>query len=137
MTAVVPSLEGSLFLKDTQSIIGYTLRKFFKTPKDAVPILPDMIISLPWLVAKYGKEPSVLVSNIQSDLQTVFNRIFNGSVDIAVITSHVSTSNPNEYDINIAISYMTSGGDITQSGTTLLLKDGQIVLPEDHISNNF
>lgn len=132
----VPSLEGSLYLEDPQSIIGYTLRKYMRTPADTVPLLSDLIISLPMQVARYGKEPDVLCSNIQSDLQSTFVRIFGGERKITVSCTFTSNTNGN-YDVTISVIYTTLSGDIAQTGTTLSLsKDGKILIPEDTLETN-
>lgn len=132
MVAAVPSLEGSLFLTDPQSIIAYTLRKYFRTPKDTIPILPDLIISLPWQVARFGKEPELLCQNIQSDLQTTLSRIFADERPITVSVTNVP-SGDSGFDVNIAVMYTLISGDVEQAGTTVSLINGRLVIPEDKI----
>ena len=136
MVAAVPSLEGSLYLKDPQSIIAYTLRKYFRTPKDAVPLLADEIISLPWQVAQFGKEPDTLVRNMQSDLQNCLNRIFNGERQVTV-SVNFTTENNGSYDVTVSVIYSQLSGEISQTGTTISLKDGRLVIPEDNLNNFF
>lgn len=131
--AYVPSLEGTLYLTDIQSIIAYTLRKFFRTPKNSVPLLDSFIISLPALVSEYGRDPETLTSNIQSSLQGCFDRIFNGERDVRVSTSFTTTSD-GTCDVSIAIVYAKVSGEIDQLGTTISLgSDGRLIIPEDKI----
>lgn len=137
MVASVPSLEASLYLTDPQSIIAYGLRKFFRTPKHAVPLLPDEIISLPWLVAEYGRDPETLTANIQSDLQTCFNRIFAGDRDVRVSTNF-TTDQTDKYEVTISVIYTHKSGETDQIGTTLSIsQDGRLIIPEDNLSNLF
>jgi len=131
MVAVVPSLEGSLFLKDPQSIIAYVWRKYCRTPKDTVTILPDLIISLPYQLSKFGREPNVLVTNIQTDLQGVFSRIFGNERSVTVSVTSVP-SGTDGYDVNVSFMYTTLTGELDQVGTTVSIgKQGQLVIPED------
>lgn len=137
MVNVVPSLEGSLLLKDPQSIIAYQLRRYFRMPKDTIPILADSIISLPWQVARFGKEPDILASNIQSDLQTVLLRIFGDDRKVTVTTNSISNGD-DSFDITISVIYGLANGEITQTGTTISLgSDGRLKIPEDTIRPNF
>lgn len=133
MGNVVPSLEGSLYLTDPQSVIAYQLRKYFRTPKDTIPILGDLIISLPYQVARFGKQPSILVNNIQSDLQNLFNRIFGNERNITVNANFILDDNGG-YDVTIAVMYSVSSGEINQTGTTISLgSDGRLKIREDTI----
>lgn len=133
VVATVPSLEGSLYLTDPQSIIAYTLRKYFRTPKDAVPMFEDLIISLPWQEANFGREPDTLVRNIQSDLQGAFDRIFKGERDVTVSVSHSDVSSSMSYTVTLSVIYSLLNGEISQSGTTISLVNGRLVIPEDKI----
>lgn len=130
MAIGVPSLEGSLFLTDPQSIIAYIMRKYFRTPKNTIPIVGDSIISLPWQVARFGKEPDTLVANIQSDLQKVFDRIFANERKITVSVNHTPNGDAG-YDINITVMFTTLSGELNQLGTTISLEKGRLVIPED------
>lgn len=133
MVTTVPSLEGSLYLTDPQSIVAYQLRKYYRTPKDTIPILSDMIISLPWQVARFGREPDVLCQNMQSDLQGVFDRVFNQERAVTVSVTHTSTGS-GEYDINTSVMYTMISGDVDQGGMTVSIdKNGRLVIPEDKI----
>lgn len=138
MVAMVPSLEGSLYLTDPQSIIGYTLRKMCRTPKDTVPIVPDAIVSFPWFAAKFKNQPDTLCNNMQSSIQRVLSNIFGTERNVNVtVTNTVNANNASEYDINISILYTTIAGELVPIGTTLLLKDGRFVIPEDNWINTF
>ncbi len=137
MVAVVPSLEGSLYLKDPQSIIAYTLRKFFRTPKDTIPFLDTMIISLPWLVARFGNDPENLCNNIQSDLQNCFDRIFANDRKITVNASY-ETDSTDTYFISISVIYVAKSGEIDQVGVSKIgLKNGRLTIPEDSLDKYF
>lgn len=135
MGVTLPSLEGQLYLRDTQSIIGYTLRRYSRTPKDTVTILPDMIISLPWRIAQFGRDPDSLVFNIQSDLQGVFGRIFANERPIQVSVIH-TPGEGNSYNIEVSIIYTLKSGELEQTGTKLSLDKttGRLSIPEDRIS---
>ena len=128
----VPSLENALYLTDPKSIIAYTLRRYFRQPKATIPILDEYIISLPYQVAQHGKEPDVLVNNIQRDLQGVFSRIFQQDRNVTVTCNQVPVSD-NEYDVTISVLYSLATGEITQTGTTISLVKGRLVIPEDTI----
>lgn len=131
LMAKVPSLESSLYLNDPESIIAYTLRKYSRTPKDTVPVLKDMIISLTWDIAEYGRDPDNLVRVIQTNLQNTFNRIFENDRQISVNVIHQPDGNGNT-TVVITISYTTKTGDLKQTGTRISLdKNGQFVIPED------
>lgn len=130
MVSAVPSLEGSLFLTEPQSIIAYQLRKYFRTPKDTIPIVGDSIISLPWQVARFGKEPDTLVANMQSDLQKVFERIFTNERKISVSVTHTPNGD-GAYDVNLTVMYTALSGELNQIGTTISLVKGRLVIPED------
>lgn len=137
MVAAVPSLEGSLYLKDPQSIIAYTLRKYFRTPKDTIPILSDLIISLPWQVAQHGKDPETLTRNIASDLQNCFDRIFAGERRINVSANYTTDGNDGHYEVTISVIYSQISGEIAQTGTTISLRNGRLVIPEDNLDLSF
>lgn len=130
--ALVPSLEGGLYLKDPQSIIAYTLRKYFRVPKEAVTLLENMIVSLRHQVSLHGGQPEVLTANIQSDLQGVFNRIFQEERQVTVTCTYEMTST-NTYDVTIAVIYGLLSGEIGQTGTRITLRDGELVIPEDNL----
>lgn len=130
MGSVVPSLEGSLFLTDPQSIIAYVMRKYFRTPKNTIPIVGDAIISLPWQVARFGKEPDTLVTNMQSDLQKVLERIFANERKITISVNHTPNGDSG-YDVNITAMYTALSGELNQIGTTISLEKGRLVIPED------
>lgn len=129
----VVSLEGSLYLKDPQSVIAYTLRRYSRTPKNTIPILPDLIISLPYQIAKFGREPDNLVQNIEGDLQRVFSRIFGNERQITVNVSYTKRDTIS-YDTTISIVYTTLSGELQQTGTTITLVNGRLMIPEDQIS---
>jgi hypothetical protein len=133
MVTTVPSLEGQLYLKDPLSIIAYTLRRYQRTPKDTVNLLPDLIISLPWQIAQLGKEPDALTRNIQADLQGVFDRIFANERRIEVAVSH-TVNDATSYNISVAITYTAIDGEPKQVGMMIPLKDGRPVIPEDSLN---
>lgn len=134
MVACVPTLEGSMYLTDPQSIIAYILRRYFRQPKDTVPILGDLIISLPWQVARFGKQPDLLVTNIQEDLQNCLTRIFGGERKITVSANYTNDSTTT-YEVTISVIYTTVGKEISQLGSTISLKNGRLVIPEDTLAN--
>lgn len=133
MAITVPSLTSQTYLTDPQSIIGYQLRRYGRQPKDTVTILPDLIISLPWQIANFGKDPDTLVSNIQSDLQGVFTRIFRNERKVTVNVSH-SKIDSGTYSVSVSVIYTLLSGELQQTGTTLALKNGQLTIPEDQIN---
>lgn len=136
MVAGIPSLEGSLFLTDPQSIVAYVWRKYSRTPKDAVSILPDMIISLPYQVSQFSREPNVLVTNIQTDLQGVFTRIFDTERKVTVNVTQIPNGD-NGYDISVSIMYATLEGELDQIGTTISIdRNGRLIIPEDTLNFN-
>jgi len=136
MTAVVPSLTGSLYVKDPLSVISYTLRKFFRTPAHAVPLIPDLIISLPYLVARFGNEPENLASNIRSDLQACFTRVFGSDRTVQVDCSYTDDTNGN-YIVTISVTYSMLSGEIGQTGTHVKLVNGRLQIPEDAMLQSF
>lgn len=136
MPVAIPSLEGSFYLKDPQSIIAFILRKYFRTPKDAVPLLGDMIISLRWQVANHGGDPETLTSNIRADLQSCYTRIFGSERNVTVTCTYTKTSS-NTYSVQIGVVYNLLSGEVAQTGTTISLKDGQLVIPEDNLNSFF
>jgi hypothetical protein len=134
MPSAVPSLEGSLYLTDPQSIIAYTLRRFFRTPLHAVPLVENQIISLPWIVAQFADEPETLTSNIQSQLQNTLTRIFNNERRVEVSVNQ-SPNGSDGYDVTITIMYTTITGEMTGQGVTISLgKNGRLIIPEDTLS---
>lgn len=128
----VPSLEGGFWLTDPQSIIGYILRKYFRTPKEAVGLLENLIISLRHQVSLHGSDPDVLTNNIQSDLQGVFSRIFNGDRQVTVMCTY-SMVGATTYDVTISVIYSQLSGEPGQVGARISLMDGQLVIPEDNL----
>lgn len=132
--AKVPSLEGSLYLTDPQSIIAFIIRKYFRTPKEAVGILENMIISLRHQVSLHGGNPEALTGNITTDLQGVFNRIFAGERAVNVVCSYDMTDG-NQYSVTININYVALSGEVSQVPARVYLKDGQLVIPEDNLAN--
>jgi hypothetical protein len=133
----VPSLTGSLYVDDVQSVIAYTLNRFFRTPQHTVPIVPDLIISLPWLVAKFHRDADTLCNNIQSDLQGCFNRIFDAERKITVAVTNALTDASGTYDITISIIYTMLSGEIGQTGATISLKNGRLVIPENNLLTSY
>jgi hypothetical protein len=131
--AMVPSLEGGLYLTDPQSIIAYIIRKYFRTPKEAVTLLENMIVSLRHRVSLHGGQPDVLTSNIQSDLQGVFDRIFRNERQVTVSCTPELTSS-NTYDVTISVIYSLLSGEIGQTGARITLQDGELVIPEDNLT---
>jgi len=129
----VPSLEGKLYLSDPQSVIAYQLRRYSRTHADTIPILSDLIISLPLQIAKYGSEPDDLTSNIQSDLQGVFNRIFAGERNITVNVTHEKIS-ATAFNVSVSVIYTVLSGELQQTGTTISLVNGRLTIPEDRIA---
>jgi hypothetical protein len=129
---MVPSLEGGLFLTDPQSIIAYTIRKYMRVPKEAVTLLENMIISIRHQVSLHGGQPDVLTNNIQSDLQNVFDRIFQNERQITVSCTYEMTSS-NTYDVTMSVIYSLLSGEIGQTGARITLQDGQLVIPEDNL----
>jgi hypothetical protein len=135
MTVYVPTLEGSLYLTDPEQIIGYILKRYFRDIKKAVPFLDDYIISLPKQVAQFGREPAALVTNIQSDLQKCFDRIFApDGRKITVSVSQTAGSTPDNYNVTMSIMYTTLSGDLLSSGTVISLVNGQLVIPADKLT---
>jgi hypothetical protein len=131
--ATVPSFENSLYLRDVPSIINYTLRKYRRTPAKTIPYLSDMIISLPRRVADLGLEPDRLASAIQSDLQIVYNRIFNGTPQVTVSALYQADSNT-AGTITISVIYITPGGTADQTGVSIGLLNGELFIPEDKLA---
>lgn len=138
MAVGVPSLEGSFFITDPQSIIGYVWKRYCRTPKDTISILPDLIISLPYQVSQFGRSPSTLVTNMTTDLQGVLSRIFATDRTVTVnVTQLPSSSDPNGYDVNVSITYTKLDGEIDQIGQTISINAvGELVLPEDTLPFN-
>lgn len=130
--AMVPSLEGGFYLTDPQSIVGYQLRKYMRTPKEAVTLLENMIVSLRHQISLHGGQPEVLTANMQSDLQGVFTRIFGNERQVTVTCTHEMTSS-NTYDVTISVIYGLLSGEVGQAGARISLKDGQLVIPEDNL----
>jgi hypothetical protein len=132
--AAIPSLSGSTYIEDPQSIIAYTLNKFMRMPRHTVPLMDDHIISLPWLVAEYSKDPENLINRIQSDLQKVFNRIFNGERTVTVSVNY-TLNDSISYDVTMSVIYTQLSGDIGTLGTTISLnKDsGRLIIPENNL----
>jgi len=130
----VPSLSGSTFIDDPQSIIAYTLNRFMRMPRHTVPLMDDHIISLPWLAAEYAQDPESLVNQIQSGLQGVFNRVFNGERNITVSVNHTLIDSIS-YDVTISVIYTQLSGDIGTLGTTISLdkNSGRLIIPENNI----
>lgn len=137
MTACVPSLTGSLLLRDPQSIVAYTLRRYFRQPADTISILSDLIISLPWRVAQCGKDPEALCSAIQTDLQGCLSRIFGNDRRVTVSTSF-TRDQTDEYNVTISVMFTALNGELEQTGTTISLdKNGRLVIPEDNLDYSF
>lgn len=136
--AAVPSLEGSTYLTDPQSIIAYTIRRFMRMPRHTVPMMDDHIISLPWLVYENRRDPDTLVSSIQSALQKCLVRIFNGERNVNVSASY-SLNDNDTYDVTISVIYTTIGDEINQIGTTISLNKttGRLIIPEDNLNTFF
>lgn len=134
MAVGVPSLEGSLFLTDPQSIIAYQWRKYCRTPKDTIPLLDDQIISLRWQVSRFGTDPEALTTNMQRDLQSVFTRIFGEERDVRAVCTYTMTSS-NTYDVLTQFTYSLLSGEISSYGLTISLKNGELVIPEDNLAN--
>ena len=130
----VPSLSGSTYIEDPQSIIAYTLNRFMRMPRDTVPLMDDHIISLPWLAAEYSQDPENLTNQIQSALQRVFNRIFNGERNITVSVNHSFTDSIS-YDVTMSVIYTKLSGDIGTLGTTISLDktSGRLIIPENNL----
>ena len=141
MSISVPSLEGGNYLTDPQSVIGYTLRKYYRTPAATIPIVPHLIISLPLQVAKFRAEPDTLCQVMQSDLQGVFSRIFaNDKTTVDVACSWVRDSiNSEQANITTVVSYTLGSGEIDQAGMIIGLNttSGRLTLPEDNVPNSF
>jgi hypothetical protein len=133
VVSCVPTLEGSVWVTDPQSIIAYTLRRYCRTPMNTMPFLSDMIISINQQIALYGREPDNLVARIQSDLQNVYNRIFGDEREVSVTATYANKVADNTYDITIAVMYTTTSGELSQTGGTILLVDGMLKIPEDTI----
>lgn len=130
MSNAVPSLEGSLYLTDPQSIIAYILRRYYRNTKNTVPVLGDLIISLPHQVALFKNEPEKLASNMQADLQRVLSRIF-GTERNVTVSVMIEKTGANSCNFNTSIMYSTKSGDVEQTGTTISLKNGRLDIPED------
>jgi len=135
MGVTIPSLEGQTYIRNTQSVIGYTLRRYSRTPKETVPLLPDLIISLQWRMAESGRDPDALTASIQTDLQTVFDRIFANERRVRVSCTYTMV-NSIHYNVTLSVIYTLLNGEIEQYGATITLnKDtGQFVIPEDQIN---
>ena len=135
MVAVVPSHESQLYLKDPVLIIAYTWRKFSRTPADAVPILPDLIISLPQLISLYSDHADTLSNEIQTSFQKCLSRIFGSDRTVIVsVTYEPTSSNLSTYDITVSITYTTNSGELDQIGTTVSLVNGQLNLSTDSLN---
>lgn len=130
MSAGIPTLSGSLVVRSAESIITYTLARFTRTPKGAIPMLDEHIISLPWLIAQFGAYPDSLCSNIQTTLQACFDRIFAGDRKIGVSVSFTSDQT-DSYEVTISISYTKKNGDPAQLAMGIPLKNGRLVIPEN------
>lgn len=138
MVTSVPSLTGSLYVTAPESIIALTLRRYMKTPKHTIPILPDLIISLPWVVARFAKSPDTLCDNIRSDLQGCLDRIFNGERTITVTVNNNLLDEAGNYEVNISIMYTTLSGELSQLATSISLgSDGTLHIPEDKTLNSY
>lgn len=136
--AAVPSLSGTTFIKDPQSIIAYTLNLFMRMPRDTVPLMDDHLISLPWLAAQHAREPETLVIKIQNDLQRVFSRIFADERAVTVSCNY-TLNGDDTYDVTMSIIYTQISGDIGQLGTTISLdkNTGRLVIPENDLARIF
>lgn len=134
MVSSVPSLTGAKYITDPESIIAYTLRKYMRTPKHTIPILPDLIISLPWTVAQFHTSPNTLCDNMQSELQNCFNRIFNGERTITVTVNYDTPEDNGNYTVSITVMYATISGDLNPISTSISVgSNGRLVIPEDRI----
>ena len=132
MAAGVPNLGGTFFVTDPQSVIAYTIQRFFRTPGDTIPMFSDQVISLPSLVSQFAREPSVLADNIRSDLQNCLDRIFNGERQIVVSCDYQSADNV-VTDYTISVTYTKINGDLDQVGITVGLKNGRLIIPENSL----
>lgn len=141
MVAGVPSLEGKIFLTDIESVIAYQWNKFSRVPKGAMPILSDLIISLPQLVAQFGSNPQNLTANIQSDLQNCFNRIYNitaGNPPQVTVTANYTMHDNGGYDVTVTFLYQTPTDQLAQIATSIALgEDGRLTIPEASLGGQF
>ena len=133
MAATIPTLTGTMIIRDSRSIILFQLRRYFKTPKEAMPFLDGAIISLNYQLVRFSQEIDKLTANIQADLQSVFNRIF--TKDRPVTVSVVSTPDGNDgVTIIISVTYTSANGDVNQVGANLSLDNkGSVIIPEDSL----
>ncbi len=134
MALTIPTLESGLYLTDYQKVIAYTLRKMFRTPKDAVPFLDQSIVSIPWIAAKHRNSVDNLTNALQNEIQSAFNRIFSDGTSIQVNVGYTTnTDDASIYDVTIAILYTPPNGEISSTGIVVGLKDGRFIIPEDNI----
>lgn len=131
--AKVPSLEGSTYITDPQSIIVYTLKRYFNTPKNAIPLFGNAIISLPGLAAEYWQDPDTMSFNMKGDLTTCLQRIFQSERQITVDVPYTKAENGDvRYSINI--SFTRADGDaVTMTARCSVNPDGKLVIPEDRL----
>ena len=137
MVAAVPTFTAATYLTDPQSIIGYQINLFERMPKDTMPVLDDLIISLPFLVAKFGQEPDILRPNIEQALQGVFSRIFSTERQVLVSVSYTYDDTTNLYTYLITVTYTLESGEIDQYGSRIYLtSEGRLHIPESTVGAN-
>ena len=135
MVAVVPSLNGQLLLKDPQSIIAATWNRYSRTPAQTIPILSDLIISLPDTSSRFGNNPDGLINQIQSEFQGVLQRIFGNDRTITVNASYSLNDDQSDYNVNVSVSYTDPNGPGGMIGTSIRIKDGYLSYPDQIVTN--
>jgi hypothetical protein len=138
MTAAVPTLEGTLLITDPEWIIAYQWKRYARQPAKTIPILADLIPSLPEQISKFGKQPDILARNIQGDMQSVLGRIFSDDRNINVTATATSTGETSCL-ISVNFTYTLLNGEASQTVTSIALnpQTGRLTLPIDTLPDAF
>lgn len=132
----VPTLGSQLFLTNPKDIIEYTLRSYAKTPRSISDTYYPWVISLGDTITKNINDLTVLADKVQSDLASVFSRIF-PNTSYQSISASTSPTSDNDGTFNLTISVLITINGIPYSvDDSVSIVNGTIVMSNDTVQNS-
>lgn len=123
MVAVVPQLGASGWVTSPMKTLDLLISHALESDKSQSTIFNDEVFSIPWYIATYQDNESLLIQNIDNGLSKYLSRYFDS---VNVDTTTTAPDSQGRYELNLAASVKRDG--VTYDIAKLaLIRDGKIL----------
>lgn len=140
MAIPYPSLSSKAWIEDPLEVIDSVMANFLVTQPSLSELSSKFIISLPAIIQQFGNSETDIVTNMQSNLETLLSRYFPGTDQpntTPTVEAHIDYPNPDdETRMRIRIQMaVLANGEWLNVGKVLQDIDGKYRLIQE-INNN-